>query len=56
MSLYLDGAHTVDSIQNCASWFKEEAFKEKVYEEGANDKDFKRVLLFNLTGNGPRTT
>jgi len=50
MSLYLDGAHTVDSIQNCASWFKEEAFKEKVYEEGANDKDFKRVLLFNLTG------
>ena len=33
MTLYLDGAHTVDSIQNCASWFKEESFKEKVYNE-----------------------
>lgn len=50
MSLYLDGAHTVDSIQNCASWFKEESFKEKVYEEGSSGKDFNRVLLFNLTG------
>jgi len=49
MTLYLDGAHTVDSIQNCASWFKEESFKEKVYND-SDRKNFNRVLLFNLTG------
>ena len=54
MSLYIDGAHTVESLENCATWFKEEACKEKInYEcirENAQDKRFHRVLLFNLTG------
>ena len=55
MTLYLDGAHTTDSMLNCATWFKEESEKEKIYEE-SNAKNFNRVLLFNLTGCGWKTT
>ena len=54
MSLYIDGAHTVESLMNCATWFKEETFKEKIndesFREQVDGKRFYRVLLFNLTG------
>ena len=53
LSMYLDGAHTVDSADNCASWFKEESFKEKINQSVAinlEGKPFYRILLFNITG------
>ncbi|XP_050092784.1 folylpolyglutamate synthase, mitochondrial isoform X2 [Anopheles aquasalis] len=38
-TLFLDGAHTVDSIKVCAEWFKHNSHSQ-----------FKKLLLFNSTG------
>lgn len=40
-SLYIDGAHTTESLQLCAEWFNEQTANEKC----------RRFLLFNVTGN-----
>jgi len=54
LSLYVDGAHTLESLNNCATWFKEESAKEKInyesFDQNSVGKQFRRVLLFNLTG------
>ncbi|KAH3796783.1 hypothetical protein DPMN_150354 [Dreissena polymorpha] len=43
---YLDGAHTVESIQQCVEWFKTETEAEKSnYRDGVY-----RILLYNCTG------
>jgi len=46
VSFYLDGAHTLKSMEACAEWFKKRADEEKEKESGS----VARVLLFNLTG------
>ncbi|CAB3376731.1 Hypothetical predicted protein [Cloeon dipterum] len=40
LKIFMDGAHTTDSIKNCLSWFK----------QASNRGSPKRVLLFNSTG------
>ncbi|KAH3796772.1 folylpolyglutamate synthase, mitochondrial-like [Dreissena polymorpha] len=46
VSFYLDGAHTVESIQQCVEWFKTETETEKSnYRDGVY-----RILLYNCTG------
>lgn len=41
IDFYLDGAHTSESIEFCASWFEREVYQRKG----------KRFLIFNVTGN-----
>ncbi|GFR81677.1 folylpolyglutamate synthase [Elysia marginata] len=48
ITYYLDGAHTGESIENCAQWFKDVAGKEKAELESRNGKVI-RLLLFNVT-------
>ncbi|GFN94006.1 folylpolyglutamate synthase [Plakobranchus ocellatus] len=43
---YLDGAHTRESIEVCAKWFKEKANMEKMHLGGT----VIRLLIFNTTG------
>lgn len=45
---FLDGAHTVESLQVCADWFQESVAKD--------ENDISRVLIFNCTNgrDGPR--
>lgn len=50
ITYYLDGAHTGESIENCAQWFKEEADKEKTELESKKERVV-RLLVFNLTKN-----
>lgn len=40
-SLFIDGAHTIDSLRHCVKWFNEQTVKPKC----------RRFLLFNITGN-----
>lgn len=41
IDFYLDGAHTIESMECCASW----------YSESTKNLNKKRILLFNTTGN-----
>ncbi|KAK3771223.1 hypothetical protein RRG08_009706 [Elysia crispata] len=50
ITYYLDGAHTGESIENCAHWFKEEAGRERSDLERKNGKVI-RMLVFNVTKN-----
>ena len=55
MTLFIDGAHTVESLANCSAWFKKASLRErpaatKLMENG-EEMQIRRVLLFNLTGN-----
>lgn len=47
ITYYLDGAHTVESIQSCVEWFNAEATKEA---DTLSGQSVSRVLLFNTTG------
>jgi folylpolyglutamate synthase/dihydropteroate synthase len=40
INLFLDGAHTIDSIQICLEWFKKQI----------HDKNSIKILVFNVTG------
>ena len=42
VQLYLDGAHTEESMQSCRQWFSEQA--------GETESGARRVLIFNTTG------
>ena len=44
MTYYLDGAHTIESIEQFLNWFKERKLADP------NFKNEKNVLLFNFTG------
>ena len=46
LTFYLDGAHTLESMQCCTKWFREAADKEKK----KLGTDCARVLVFNITG------
>ncbi|KAK3594731.1 hypothetical protein CHS0354_001556 [Potamilus streckersoni] len=46
ITYYLDGAHTLESIQQCVNWFREDAEKEKK----SLRKTILKVLIFNTTG------
>lgn len=47
LTWYLDGAHTVESLDVCTQWFKDTV---------KQDKDISRVLIFNCTNgrDGPK--
>ncbi|XP_077971572.1 folylpolyglutamate synthase, mitochondrial-like [Styela clava] len=45
LTFYLDGAHTVKSMQCCARWFQEEALN----EEKRIGAQCRRILVFNAT-------
>ncbi|XP_031625773.1 folylpolyglutamate synthase, mitochondrial [Contarinia nasturtii] len=40
LTLYIDGAHTIDSLQLCVDWFNDKT----------NSRPEKKLLLFNVTG------
>uniref|UniRef100_A0A2C9JH03 tetrahydrofolate synthase n=2 Tax=Biomphalaria glabrata TaxID=6526 RepID=A0A2C9JH03_BIOGL len=46
VTYYLDGAHTLESIQVCATWFKAAADKERQLHR----ENVARILIFNSTG------
>ncbi|KAH9488784.1 hypothetical protein Btru_049978 [Bulinus truncatus] len=46
ITYYLDGAHTLESMEVCATWFKNAADKERRSLSGS----VARVLIFNSTG------
>ncbi|KAL3872301.1 hypothetical protein ACJMK2_040234 [Sinanodonta woodiana] len=46
VTYYLDGAHTLESIQQCVNWFREDAEEEKKVLR----KRILKVLIFNTTG------
>ncbi|XP_032814477.2 folylpolyglutamate synthase, mitochondrial isoform X2 [Petromyzon marinus] len=46
VTFYLDGAHTVQSVEACIKWFQ----KSVLEEEGTTRDPVVRVLLFNMTG------
>ncbi|XP_012944071.1 folylpolyglutamate synthase, mitochondrial, partial [Aplysia californica] len=46
LTYYLDGAHTLESIEVCSSWFKKEADREVSSVKGR----VARILIFNITG------
>ncbi|KAL4219103.1 hypothetical protein ACF0H5_021686 [Mactra antiquata] len=45
-TFYLDGAHTVESIEECVDWFSNESSKDAIKFGG----EVYRVLIFNTTG------
>ncbi|XP_060574519.1 folylpolyglutamate synthase, mitochondrial-like isoform X2 [Ruditapes philippinarum] len=52
ITYYLDGAHTVESIQQCVDWFSTEANLEKARSKHG----VYRVLIFNTTGDRETTS
>lgn len=44
---YLDGAHTVESIQQCVQWYCERLPR----EDDKNKRTVKKILIFNVIGN-----
>jgi len=54
LTLYLDGAHTLESLNFCCSWFMEESLKAEINRDGftgaVKNESFSKVLIFNLTG------
>ncbi|ESO86393.1 hypothetical protein LOTGIDRAFT_129379, partial [Lottia gigantea] len=46
ITYYLDGAHTLESVQQCVDWFNESSTKEAKAVKGKVVK----ILVFNLTG------
>ncbi|GAB1597502.1 folylpolyglutamate synthase, mitochondrial-like [Argonauta hians] len=48
VSFYLDGAHTVESINNCTNWFLKHSYLE-IINNRSNMKPT-RVLMFNVSG------
>lgn len=40
LNFYLDGAHTMESIEICIDWYKKQV----------NDSDSIKILVFNVTG------
>ncbi|XP_053380037.1 folylpolyglutamate synthase, mitochondrial-like [Mercenaria mercenaria] len=52
LTFYLDGAHTVESIQQCVEWFSTEANSEK----SRSKRGVYRVLIFNTTGDRETTS
>ncbi|GFO32404.1 folylpolyglutamate synthase [Plakobranchus ocellatus] len=51
ITYYLDGAHTEESIEHCAEWFREEADREMAALERENRGKVMRFLVFNVTKN-----
>lgn len=49
LTFYLDGAHTVESLNYCIDWFKSECLSNSINEQFKNEKFFK-ILIFNCTG------
>ncbi|XP_078459308.1 folylpolyglutamate synthase, mitochondrial isoform X1 [Lampetra planeri] len=52
VTFYLDGAHTVQSVEACVKWFQ----KSVLEEEGTTRDRVVRVLLFNMTGDRDSAT
>lgn len=44
-TFYLDGAHTVESLTHCISWFRSECLDAQI-----NDNRLYKILIFNCTG------
>jgi len=49
MNIYLDGAHTVDSLEVCLNWF-EESTKQNTH------RNHQKIVIFNLTGHRDHKT
>ncbi|KAK7487412.1 hypothetical protein BaRGS_00021374 [Batillaria attramentaria] len=56
VTYYLDGAHTPDSIEACAQWFKEAAEREADQLGHKNSGGVCRSLVFNVTGGRDAST
>lgn len=52
ITFYIDGAHTVESMQQCVEWFTSEAEAEKSQSKNG----VYRVLIFNMTGDRETTS